>query len=299
MKKILKNKDFQVWSGMIIGSLIYSLGVVFILDLGRFYASGVTGTSQLIETVIRMITKKDIIGIKSIFIIGLNAPMFIIGWKGVSRRFAIVSLGSVIFQTIVIALFELWRENGFNPFAPLQNDILTLSIIGGLVTGVGGGICLRNGSSTGGMDILTQFLSLKKNFNFATLTLIIDMIIITLGWVVTGEISVAIYTVIRLIVYIIVMDKLHTIYNFVKLSIVTEKVEEVREALLKSSRHAITIYKAEGGYSKREKYVLETVVSSFETFDVVKAARSVDGQCFVTHTADKNIEGQFNRQTIA
>ena len=81
-------------------------------------------------------------------------------------------------------------------------------------------------------NILTQFLSLKKNFNFATFTLIVDMIIIILGWTVTGEISVAIYTIIRLIIYIIVMDKLHTIYNYVKLSIVTEKVEEVREALL-------------------------------------------------------------------
>ena len=299
MKKIFKTKNFQVWTGMIIGSLIYSIGVVFILDLGRFYASGVTGVSQIMETIIKLITNTDAIGIKSIFIIGLNAPMFIIGWKGVSRRFAIVSLGSVIFQTVVIALLELIRENGFNPFEPLKDDILLLSLIGGLVTGVGGGICLRNGSSTGGMDILTQFLSLKKNFNFATFTLIVDMIIIILGWTVTGEISVAIYTIIRLIIYIIVMDKLHTIYNYVKLSIVTEKVEEVREALLNASRHAITIYKAEGGYSRREKYVLETVVSSFETFDVVKAARSVDDSCFVMHVSVKSIQGQFNRQTIA
>lgn len=299
MAKILKNKDFQVWTGMIIGSLIYSFGIVFLLDLGEFYASGVTGISQLLATVIEKVTDSSIVGLKSIFIVLINAPMFLIGWRGVSRRFAIVSVGSVILQTIVIALFEVIQNNGFNPFMPLSDDILTLSIVGGLVTGVGGGICLRFGSSTGGMDILTQYLSLKKKFNFATFTFVVDLFIITLGWVITQDISVAIYTVIRLIVYIITMDKLHTIYNYVKLSIVTEKVDEVRDVLLSISRHAITIYKAEGGYSRREKYVLETVVSSFETYEMVKKAQSVDENCFVMHTSIKNIEGQFNRQTIA
>ena len=225
--------------------------------------------------------------------------MFIIGWRGVSRRFAVVSLGSVILQTVVIALFEVLRDKGFDPFRPLEDQILTLSIVGGLVTGVGGGICLRFGSSTGGMDILTQFLSLKKKINLATFTFVIDLIIISFGWIVSGDIKVAIYTVVRLIVYIIAMDKLHTIYNYVKISIVTEKVEEMRAALLETSRHAITIYKAEGGFSRREKTVLETIVSNFETYEIVKQAKVVDPGCFVVQTDIKSIDGQFNRQTIA
>jgi len=299
MKKFLKSKDFQVWFGMIIGSIIYSFGIVFILDLGQFYASGVTGTAQIITAFLQKTFNNGntLVGVKSAFIIGINLPLFLIGWRGVSKRFAFVSLGSVLLQTGVIAIFEYIQVNYGSPFAGL--DILTLAIIGGLVTGVGGGICLKNGASTGGMDILTQFLSLKKKVSFSKFTLIVDLVIIALAYVVSGGMAIAVYTVVRMIVYVIALDRLHTIYNYVKVSIVTEDVEGVREALLAISNHAITIYKAEGGYSRKEKYVLETIISSFETFEVGKAAKGIDPQCFIVHTAIKKVEGKFNVNTIA
>ena len=49
IKKFLNNKDVKVWLGMIVGSIIYCIGVVFVLDLGQFYAGGVTGISQIIS----------------------------------------------------------------------------------------------------------------------------------------------------------------------------------------------------------------------------------------------------------
>ena len=301
MKKILKSKDFQVWFGMIIGSIIYSFGIVFILDLGEFYASGVTGISQILTAVLQNAFNngETLVGVKSAFIIGINLPLFLIGWRGVSKRFAFVSLGSVILQTIMIALFEYIQVEYGSPFQVMKDNMLTLAIIGGLVTGVGGGICLKYGSSTGGMDILTQFLSLKKKISFSKFTFIVDLVIIALAYVVSGGMAVAVYTVVRMIVYVIALDKLHTIYNYVKISIVTECVEEVREALLAKTNHAITIYSAEGGYSHRQKFVLETVMSNFETFDAVRAVQKVDPNCFITHTAIKKIEGKFNVNTIA
>ena len=53
------------------------------------------------------------------------------------------------------------------------------------------------------------------------------------------------------------------------------------------------------GYSRKEKYVLETIISSFETFEVGKAAKAIDPQCFIVHTAIKKVEGKFNVNTIA
>ena len=83
MKKILKSKDFQVWFGMIIGSIIYSFGIVFVLDLGQFYASGVTGTAQIITSILQntLNNGNTLVGVKSAFIIGINLPLFLIGWR--------------------------------------------------------------------------------------------------------------------------------------------------------------------------------------------------------------------------
>jgi uncharacterized membrane-anchored protein YitT (DUF2179 family) len=119
MKSIVnffKKRDVSVVLGMLVGTLIYCLAVVWILDLGSFYAGGVTGISQIIETIVIRITGKPILGFKSFFIAILNVPLFLIGYKGVSKRFAILSVGSIAMQTIFIALLEyLKTEFGINP----------------------------------------------------------------------------------------------------------------------------------------------------------------------------------------
>ena len=310
VKKFLSNKDVKVWLGMIVGSIIYCIGVVFVLDLGQFYAGGVTGISQIISNAVQKFVNAEThpelyqfakVGLKSALIVVINAPLFLIGWRGVSKRFAIVSLGSVLLQTALIALFEYIRFN-FNTdliFDDLAEHTIVLAIFGGLITGSGCGICLKYGASSGGMDILSQYVSLKKHISFAKFTLIIDIIIIGSAILVSGGIETGIYTIIRMIVHIIALDKIHTIYNRMKVSIVTDKVEEMRLALLSVSHHGITIYEATGGYSMTKKYVLESVILSYEEYDINKACREADPNCFITYTAIKKTDGKFNLKVIA
>lgn len=310
IKKILTNKDVKVWLGMIVGSVIYCLGVVFVLDLGQFYAGGVTGISQIISNAVQKFVDAEAhpdlyqfakVGLKSALIVVINAPLFLIGWRGVSKRFAIVSLGSVLLQTALIALFEVIRFNGFDPLIGIADEghVIVLSIFGGLITGAGCGICLKYGASTGGMDILSQYVSLKKHISFAKFTLIIDIVIIGSAILVSGGLETGIYTIIRMIVHVITLDKIHTIYNHMKVSIVTDNLEEMRTKLLEVSHHGITIYEATGGFSQTKKYVLESVVSSYEEFEINKAARQADPHCFITYTAIKKIDGKFNLRVIA
>ncbi|HNZ77215.1 MAG TPA: YitT family protein [Bacilli bacterium] len=293
-----KKRDVSVVLGMLVGTLIYCLAVVWILDLGSFYAGGVTGISQIIETIVVRITGKPILGFKSFFIAILNVPLFLIGYKGVSKRFAILSVGSIAMQTIFIALLEyLKTEFGVNPFVALVNDKLLLSVLGGLLTGLGCGIALRVGSSTGGMDIISQYVSFKKNISFAKFSLSVDLaIIIVSGFV--GTVETAIYTIIRLIVGILVLDKVHTIYKYMKVSIITEEKDRMREELIARFNHGITIYSAVGGYTNKTKYVLETVVSSYEAEEYKNIAMQIDPHCFITYTGIKQIYGLFNRNAI-
>ena len=298
----MKNKDVQLWAGMIIGSVIYSFGIVFVLNLGEFYAGGVTGIAQIVATAVGKIPNMpDLTGVTSTVIILVNFPLFLIGWRGVSKRFAIASIGSVVLQALVIWLFEEAQRLGFDPLKDIaaNGDILTLSILGGLITGAGCGICLKYGSSSGGMDIVSQYVSLKKKISFSKFTLIIDFIIIAGSIVVTGKIETAVYTIIRMIISVLVLDKIHTIYKNMKISIVTDNKDEMRDALVSQINHALTIYEAEGGYSKKKKYVIESVISSYESFEVSRIARQVDPKCFVTYTSIKKIEGLFNHNVIA
>lgn len=291
-----KKRRVNMVTMMLLGTIIYCISIVFILDLGEFYAGGVTGVSQIIT---KIFGRFDINISKSIFIALINIPLFLIGWREVSNRFAILSLVSVILQVVLIFGLEQLRVAGFDPFIELKDEKLLLAILGGLLTGIGCGLALRGGASSGGMDILSQYMSLKKNIPFAKFTLAVDFLVICGGGLEAGNIAVAVFTIIRLLVHIIALDKIHTIYKYMRISIVTTNVEEMREALVSNFNHGITIYTAKGGYSKLEKYVIESVVSSYELEDYRQLALSIDKQCFISTSKIENVYGNFNRNVIS
>lgn len=303
LTKFSKKRNIKVILGMVLGTIIYSAAIVFIFDVGQFYASGVTGISQLIVNLIDLTWGKTVS--KSIFIALFNIPLFIIGFRGVSKRFAILSLSSVILQVIIIFAFEQLAINGFNPIGNALGEngvignasMLTVAVLGGLVAGVGAGISLRSGASSGGMDIISQYFSLKKQIPFTKISLSVDLVIITLSMFV-GSPKIAIYTIIRLIISMLVLDRIHTIYNFMKVQIITENVEEMRQALISNFNHGVTIYEVTGGYSQNKKWVLESVVSSFEAEEYKNIAYKIDDQPFITFISVKHIYGFFNRNVI-
>ena len=156
-----KNRLLVSTVGMIIGTVIYCFAIVFILDFGEFYAGGVTGIAQIFANAF------DMPYLKSVLIGLINVPLFIMGWRSVSKRFAILSLGSIVLQVALTAFFDYLVSIGFNPFESMvvlnENGELTntivFALIGGALTGLGCAISLRAGASTGAGAVFTSFSS--------------------------------------------------------------------------------------------------------------------------------------------
>lgn len=305
-QKYLRQKDLLLIVGTIVGSIIYSFAVVFVIDLGSFYTSGVTGVSQIISGLIGRLVGRDVIGLTSILIAVINVPLFLIAWKGVSKRFAIVSLVSVGLQVVLVALFEFLFSRGFNPFAgfkPIEGEnnvgkMLALAITGGLLTGVAEGACLKFGGSTGGMDVVSQYVSLTKHKSFAVVSLSVDLVIISLSMLV-GSMEIGVYTIIRMIISIIVLDKIYTAYHYSKVVIITEERQRMKDALITNFNHGVTIYQATGAYTNKTKYVMESIVWAFEVNEYIKIAKTIDPTCFVSTVGVKRVAGHFRVNVIA
>lgn len=306
MEKLkLHKNDFKMIAGLIIGTIIYCFGIVFVADLGNFYSGGITGIAQLIASVVHWIfPDSQQIGLKSTIIVLFNAPLFIIAWKGVSRKFAVASLASVLMQTVIIALFEYFQSKGFNPFLSLseRKEFLTLSIFGGLLLGLGNSLPLKYGASTGGIDVVSQYVSLKYNMSFSKVTFGIDMFIILsaalIGYFKDNTLDPAVYTIIRMIISVLVIDKIYTIYKYAEVTIVTELKDEMRDKIMANSNHGLSIYEIEGGYSHAKKYVMKSVVWSFETRKYRDLAVSVDPHAFISVTKIKHVDGRFRKNVI-
>ena len=291
-----------------ISTIIYCLGVMWFLEPAKLYSGGVTGVAQLISNVFGKYFEISIdIGIL-VFII--NIPILIFGWKKVSKRFVVCSVISIVLQTLlmnsILPVVDFGINSGLNPITGnvVGNgkgamDLILLSFIGGFVSGVGSSLALRYGTSTGGVDILAQALSFKKNISIGFVSLVVNVVIAALGAMVFGNPAVLFYTIIRIIVQSVVTDKIHTAYNFLKVEIVTTKQEELSQLLLSDIGRGITVVSAMGAYTHAEKSILETIISSYEIHRVVEDAKRIDPGVFITVSPVKRVYGNFKRKTIA
>ncbi len=291
-----------------ISTIIYCIGVMWFLEPANLFSGGVTGIAQLIST-----TCHKLFGFNlnlGLIVLLINIPILIFGWKKVSKRFVICSIISIVLQTVlmneIIPVVDFGINTGLNPIintvidgSGTEMDLLLLSFIGGFVCGVGSAVALRYGTSTGGVDILAQAVSFKKNISIGFLSLVVNVIIALLGAVVFENPAVAFYTIVRIIVQSVVTDKVHTAYNYLKVEIVTTKPEEVSQLLLADIGRGITMVSAIGAYTHTEKSILETIISSYEMHRVIEDAKRIDPQVFITVSPVKRVVGNFKRKTIA
>ena len=291
-----------------ISTIIYCIGVMWFLEPASLFSGGVTGVAQLISN-----TCNKLFGFHlnlGIIVFLINVPVLIFGWKKVSKRFVVCSVISIVLQALlmneIIPVIDFGINTGLNPITGVTidgsgttMDLLLLSFIGGFVCGVGAALALRYGTSTGGVDILAQAISFKKNISIGFLSLVVNVIIALLGAVVFGNPAVAFYTIVRIIVQSVITDKIHTAYNFLRVEIITTKPEEVSQLLLSDIGRGITIVNAVGAYTHTEKSILEIIISSYEMHRVIDDAKRIDPGVFITVSPVKRVAGNFKRKTIA
>lgn len=328
-QKQMKKSVFLV----IFGSLLYSFGVVWILQLGGFFSGGVTGTSQLIVGLIEKFGgSKAIRGYIGVFVGLINVPLCLIGWRGVSKRFAILTVMSIAIQTVMMSLIsnltispfvhilsDKYASNGIvdffmnGNFSIIRNsdsayveDVfvlsmsagtrLLLSITGGLLTGFGAALCLKGGGSTGGMDIISNYLVMKKRISFVKYQFTVDMTIIVLSGLISVEN--VLYTIVRLIVYMKVIDAVYKIYETIRVEIVTNCADQIKEKLFENFNHSLTIYDAVGGYTGKSRKVIEAYISNFELNEYLEIIKNEDPSAFIIISQVKTIRGNYVQRTV-
>ncbi len=281
---------------VVLFTLIYGFGVIWFLEQATppLYTGGIPGLAQLVRSMLIQWANFDPGDIfLGLFVFIANIPIIILGWIGVSKRFTIYSLISVVIQSTIMGFIP--RDNfgiteGLDPF--------TLAVIGGIITGIGIGGALKFGSSTGGVDVIAQHYSFKKGISVGFISMIINGLIAIMGGIVYGSGAVAIYTVIRIIITTLVTDKVHTSYNFLKVEIITFYSEELLQELLVKIHRGITLLEVKGGYQMTEKSMLVVAISTYELTQLKEIVLKSDPQAFVMVQPIRHILGNFKRKPI-
>ncbi|MBS3199927.1 YitT family protein [Turicibacter bilis] len=287
---ILKNEQVSIklknLGIMIIGVFLYVLAMNMFISPANLYTGGVTGIAQLI-----IAFASSAFGIHLslgglIFL--LNVPLLYLAWRSIGKRFAVLSILTVVLQSIILELV---------PMGKFSDDILLNAVFGGVLIGVGVGMILKIGASTGGTDIVSQYISMKFNGSFGKYSFGINAVIILLAGITQGW-ETALYTIISIYITSVVVDRIHTIHQNLTLYIVTSKEDEMIDAIQKQLYRGITVLEGRGAYTKNNKSVLMIVLSSYELYEALAVIKMVDDHAFTNVVRSEMVQGHFVRKEI-
>ncbi|MFZ3579291.1 YitT family protein [Virgibacillus sp. DJP39] len=268
---------------VIFGSLLNAMSLNFFLIGANVYASGFTGAAQLISSVFN-----DFLGIglnTGVLLFILNIPVAILGWFKVGKGFTVYSIISVIFTSSFLTLI---------PVIELSQDIILNAVFGGVIGGIGVGMTLKLGASTGGMDIVAMVLSRMKDKPIGTYFLLLNSVIIALAGVLYQAEN-ALYTMLALYVTTRVIDAIHTRHEKITAMIITHKADELQRAIHNKMVRGITIIPAKGAYSKEDKNMMYLVITRYELYDLERIIGEIDPNAFTNIVQTTGIFGFFRK----
>lgn len=203
----------------------------------------------------------------------MNIPLFLIGYKAMGRVFAFRSLVATVLFSVTIDLAKL---------PAMTNDPLLGTLYGGVLLGVGLGLILRGGATTGGTDMIARMVHSKLPFiTVGAFLLMIDCLVVILAGVVMGT-SEGLYALISIFASSKVIDMVLAGFSSNKACfIITDKWNEVTGHILHDMDRGVTQLTARGAYSGQERPVVLCVTSPQEVARLKDIVREEDEKAFM------------------
>ncbi len=195
-------------------------------------------------------------------------------------------LGSIVFPIFVSATEYL------NVWLQIDTSNLLLSAIsGGILFGLGAGLIFKAGFTTGGTDIVNQIISKYLKITLGKSMLMSDGLIVLLSGYFFG-IKIMMYSILVLYIISLISDKIVLGISDSKMFlIVTNKDDEVREYILKTLNHGVTIFKGKGGYKRENEDVLMAVLPTKDFPLLRDGIKKIDKNAFYIITDTYEVFG--------
>lgn len=269
----MKN-EVKIYGGILIGALFIAIGLYFFWAPSDLAAGGVSGLSIVFKSMLPTIP----IGI---IMFGLDMIMFMIGFIFLGKSFGARSLiCSVTVSAIMTGMEWIWPN-----WKPISEDQLILLLFGAFFIALGQAIVFNVEASSGGTDIIAKIMTKYLPLNIGTALMIADMVVVLLATSVFG-LEKGLYAALGVIIVTHLIDYIIAGLNVQKYVIIVpssiHKAQSINEYILSDLERGTTLYKAQGGYSGKEKAVITTVIERKEFIELKKKMIEVDELAFMT-----------------
>jgi uncharacterized membrane-anchored protein YitT (DUF2179 family) len=201
------------------------------------------------------------------------------------KNFVAKTLSSIVGLTILIEVFSY--------FPPVTDNVLLASIFGAVLYGMGIGIVLSQGSTTGGTDIMGRLIQHKKShWKIGKILLGVDFFVIFLSLITFKTTEAVLYGILALFLSTNAIDWLMKSLNISKLAfVITDKGQEISDFLISTSPRGVTLVEATGGYTHEERQILICALKESELPEFQRKILAIDEDAFIIYSESQQIVG--------
>jgi len=261
-------KQKEVWGAyahILLGCVLGGAAYPLFLTPNNIAPGGLTGVAIVLNYLLGLP-----VGLLSLL---LNIPLFLIGYRSMGKLFAFRSLVATVLFSLMIDLL---------PFHPMTMEPILGTVFGGVLLGIGLGLILRGGATTGGTDMIARMI--HRRFPFITtgaFLFIFDFIVVVCAGFLIGATQ-ALYATINIFLTSKLIDTVMVGFGSNKAClIISDAREKIKQRIMTEMSRGVTELMARGGYTGAERPTLLCVISQQEIMLLKNIVREEDEKAFM------------------
>lgn len=301
LKKMFTKRKIKEFLIINLGVFMMAGAYSLLLDPNKVIIGGIGGISTIVSNFYDIPS--------SAIVLILNVFLLVFALIFVGKDFFFKTIYASLIYPVYIYIYELIYKYFLKSYLPnlsqitnttgIDSKILTagayllIVIIGAVISGYGLGLALRNGSSTGGVDIIQRIFLKYFKMPFSVSLIIIDGTIVTISGILFKDIYTILYGALFIYISGYVMDSIiFSGFNSRCVNIVTSKPDEIKNKIFEILSRGVTVVDAKGGYTDNNKTVLICVMSNKEFYKMKEIIHQIDEKAFIYITKASEVHGE-------
>ena len=280
LKESIKDLKLTNFLALTVAGFINAFGVTVFLAPVKLYDSGISGTSMLLSQI-----TPDYLTL-SFFLLVLNVPLFLYGFKRQGAKFTIYSVFTVGIYSLGAWLITDVIPIDVSMASPLAgDDLLLCAIFGGLISGVGSGLTIRFGGAIDGVEVMSVIFAKKLGVTVGTFVMIYNVILYIISGFIAESWILPLYSIVTYAAGLKTIDFIvEGIDRSKAVMIITENPDEISSVLIKEFDSGTTKLAAKGGYSNADKTAIYFVLNRFQIAKMKEIVHEIDPKAYMTIT---------------
>lgn len=287
------------YSIITLGLLMYVMAWVLFLIPNNLVGGGVSGVASIVQY-----ATKGVVKIGTVYF-GVNAILLIIGMLTLGKGFGGKTIYAVIVASIGLNVLQGVVPAEITQILAVENGKLMSTIMGAILAGVGIGMTMSQGGSTGGTDIVALVVNKYRNVSPGRMILWMDVVIILSSLLVPSytadggvlpwpeKITTVVYGFILVVINSTVLDLyLSGSRQSVQLFILSSKYDQIADLITSELHRGVTVLDGKGWFTKQNTEVLMVITRRTDVSLLLRMIKSVDPNAFLSVTSVTGVYGK-------